>query len=430
MRKEDDLTNAEPLVTIWCGVYNFVDYLRDAFEGFLSQKTDFPFRIVVFDDASTDGSSDIVREYVEKYPDLFIGYIAKENTYTNIKKRNRIINELYEEYNKGKYIAECEGDDYWIDPGKLQKQVEYLETHPECSMVVHPAYWLDEETGIKEAFPKINESRYLTEWEVITESGRRMQTASFLYRSRDHAIDSDLKLDSIGEYHRRLYQFAKGKIYSINEPMSVYRFRHKGSWTEKFYSDPDCMLETQLHQQAFLERYDEYTGYIYHASVQMMINDHIHDARLMDPSLPIEEYEEIIDNSRIISDRNKTKYYSDRKRIGNIVRGSYTFDAKERIILSNCEYLVIFGCGRSSEYMKNTIISNGFQITGYLISDGEQEKEMEYPVWQLSKYPNGFEKTAVVIGLGQIFEKETRDILEEYGVRNIIDTFWLKEKDN
>ncbi len=122
MMKEEPI-----LVAIYCLVYNHEPYLRDCFEGFVMQKTNFRFVAVVHDDCSTDGSISIIQEYTSKYPDIFIPIYETENQYslhngTIGRKMNHAIDEI-----GPKYIAMCEGDDYWTDPKKLQKQVDILE---------------------------------------------------------------------------------------------------------------------------------------------------------------------------------------------------------------------------------------------------------------------------------------------------------------
>lgn len=126
--------DTKPLVVIRCITYNHEPFIRDALEGFVMQKTSFPFVAVVHDDASTDGTASIIREYAEKYPNIIKPIYETENQYS---KRDgslrRIMNEACDATG-AKYIAFCEGDDYWIDPLKLQKQVDFLEANPEYGM--------------------------------------------------------------------------------------------------------------------------------------------------------------------------------------------------------------------------------------------------------------------------------------------------------
>ena len=414
-------------LTVWCFAYNFADYIRDTFEGFLRQQTNFRFRIIVFDDASTDGTSDIVREYAEKYPDYFIPYIAEENTFYQYKKRLDILDELRKDYQRGKYIAECEGDDYWIDPLKLQKQVDFLEMHPECSMVVHPAKWIFEGKDEEFVLPHIHGNQYLDEWEMIAEESGRIQTASFVYRSKESNLNGWLKLRSYGEYHRRLYEFARGAVYYMDDSMSVYRALHKGSWTEVYFNNVRFRMENQLLLQTFLESYDEFTDYRYHDAVQMMINDHVHDAMLMDTNVDIDEYLNEIDTSDLLSNRNKQRYRIDRERLAKIVRCQYNFSEEEEMILKGCEKIVIYGSGNSSEYVRSVLESKHYDISGYVISDDRISSSKDKPVWRMCEYPFPYNETAVVIGVGQFYEHAVRRELNRYGVQHIVDSFWIKE---
>lgn len=119
------------IVTIRCLVYNHEPYIRQCLEGFVMQKTNFPFEAIVHDDASTDGSAAIIKEYAEKYPDIIKPILETENQYS---KHDGSLRRIMDSHTRGKYIAYCEGDDYWTDPLKLQKQVDFLEGHPEYGL--------------------------------------------------------------------------------------------------------------------------------------------------------------------------------------------------------------------------------------------------------------------------------------------------------
>lgn len=121
-------------VCIHCMTYNHENYLADALEGFVMQKTTFPFVAVVIDDFSTDGTADVLRKYEAKYPDIIKAVYLKENYYSQRKSKEPFL-KPYD--SQSKYIAMCEGDDYWTDPLKLQKQVDFLESHPDYSMCCH-----------------------------------------------------------------------------------------------------------------------------------------------------------------------------------------------------------------------------------------------------------------------------------------------------
>ena len=122
-----------PLVHTRHMTYNHKDYIKECIEGVLMQKTTFPVQILIHDDCSTDGTTEIVNEYAIKYPKLIKLYIQEENSYSKPDKYER--RKKFDEWRIGKYEAICEGDDYWIDPLKLQKQVTFLESSPDFDMV-------------------------------------------------------------------------------------------------------------------------------------------------------------------------------------------------------------------------------------------------------------------------------------------------------
>ena len=121
-------------VSINCTTYNQEMYIAEAIESFLMQKTTFSYEILIHDDASTDNTREIIKKYEEKYPDIIKPIYQSENKYSKGVK-------VGYEYNfkraRGKYIALCEGDDYWTDPYKLQKQVDYMEANPDCTLCMH-----------------------------------------------------------------------------------------------------------------------------------------------------------------------------------------------------------------------------------------------------------------------------------------------------
>lgn len=126
--------NVMPLVSVSCQAYMHAPFIREAIEGFLMQETTFRVEIVIHDDASTDGTTDIIREYEKKHPHLFTCFYQTENTYIHPEKT--ALRKPFKEAKLGKYVALCEGDDYWTDPLKLQKQFIFLEEHPEYSFCV------------------------------------------------------------------------------------------------------------------------------------------------------------------------------------------------------------------------------------------------------------------------------------------------------
>ena len=129
------MDNLNPLVSVFCPTYNHENYIRDCLNGIVMQKTAFQIEVIVQDDASTDKTLEIIEEYARTH--LFVNVVTHEENYFS---KGMSINEYLFQNAKGKYIAICEGDDYWTDPLKLQKQVDFLETNPEYSCCFHNTY--------------------------------------------------------------------------------------------------------------------------------------------------------------------------------------------------------------------------------------------------------------------------------------------------
>lgn len=218
-------------VSVYCLAYNHEKYIRDALDGFVNQKTNFRYEVFVHDDASTDNTASIIREYEQKYPEIIKGIYQKENQYSQGVK---IFDKYIYPCIQGKYIAMCEGDDCWIDENKLQKQYDALEKHPECDMCAHRAKWFDcKKNRETKVFPAIYEERLLRVEEVIYGEGAFLPTASLFYRK-------NIRLSRMGfqkiwsiDYSLQIRGALRGGIVFIPETMALYRWQTDESWTVK-----------------------------------------------------------------------------------------------------------------------------------------------------------------------------------------------------
>ena len=211
-------TEERPLVAIHCMVYNHAPFLRECFEGFVMQKTTFPFIAIVHDDASTDESADILREYEVKYPHIFKPIYQTVNQHSIpgvsvVQTINKAIQET-----GAKYIAMCEGDDYWTDPLKLQRQVDFLERNPKYSMSTENGLVIYKD-GSSWNFSE-KETREISMEELLYQ--RQFPTASVLMRTEllcDVYKIEGPKFDTF----IWTYMSQKGKIHYQNIVSSVYR---------------------------------------------------------------------------------------------------------------------------------------------------------------------------------------------------------------
>ena len=219
-------------VSICCLTYNHKKFIRQCLDGFVMQKTNFKFEVFVHDDASTDGTPDIIKEYQQKYPDIIKPIFQTENQFS---KGNPISRKFIYPLFKGKYVALCEGDDYWIDEYKLQKQVDFLESNPDYSICFHPVKFVYEDKPNKSnIYPS---KRFLSQnltFEKLLQDNF-IQTNSVVYRWRFYNDDiEDVFPIGIrpGDWYLHLCHAKIGKIGVIKDVMSVYRRHSGGVWTD------------------------------------------------------------------------------------------------------------------------------------------------------------------------------------------------------
>lgn len=217
------------LVTIRCMAYNHVAYIRQCLEGFVMQKTNFRFEAIIHDDASTDGTADIIREYEKKYPDIIKPIYQVENQYS---KHDGTIRRALDSKSRGKYIALCEGDDFWIDPLKLQKQVDYMQAHPNCTMTCNRTKWFSQKQN-KEVCEQYcrKGSGLLKVEDVIKRSGLYIPTCSMVI-CRD-VLDNFPDFCSqclVGDYPLQILCAVKGDVFYFDDCMSIYRVDNCNSW--------------------------------------------------------------------------------------------------------------------------------------------------------------------------------------------------------
>lgn len=225
--------------------YNHKYYIAQALDSFLMQKTNFKFQVIVGDDCSTDGTTDILKEYAKKYPDI-IKPIFREKNIGATKNALDVYSNA-----KTPYVAICEGDDYWIDEYKLQKQVDFLEAHPDYLICFHPVKVVYEGFDFEKAdeiYPtqKVIESG--TTFELLLKTNF-IQTTSVVYRWMFNQTNTrQYFLDIIpGDWFISLLHAKEGKIKMLPEIMAVYRRHPQGIWSDSIKSFDKLILSWGLH---------------------------------------------------------------------------------------------------------------------------------------------------------------------------------------
>ncbi len=210
-----------PLVSINCITYNHEPYIRQCLDGFMMQKTNFAFEVLIHDDASTDNTANIIREYETKYPEIIKPIYQTENQYS---KGGKISFRFNLPRAQGKYIAMCEGDDYWTDPYKLQKQVDFLEENEEYGMVYTDAVRYNQAT---QKYDKNKKSYQINNLEDILLSNKiPTLTACFkreLWQDYFRDIYPNLPDFPFGDYPMWVYFFSREKLHYLPEYTAVYR---------------------------------------------------------------------------------------------------------------------------------------------------------------------------------------------------------------
>lgn len=227
----------KPLVAIHCLVYNHEPYLRDCFDGFVKQRTNFPFVAIVHDDASTDGSAAIIREYEEKYPHIFKPIYETENQYSKKDGSIRRIMRKEIDATKAKYVAMCEGDDYWIDTLKLQKQVDFMESHPSYVLCSHRykiynyynSSWYDD--GLSEVFADCKLGKEFTNIDNFENWMTKTMTLLIRREAFDSILINDRRFKFWRDVHLNYYLLKKSVGYILPFVGAVYRRHSHGVYS-------------------------------------------------------------------------------------------------------------------------------------------------------------------------------------------------------
>lgn len=253
----------EPLVTVILPTHNHAPFIAQAIESVLMQQTDFPFDILLHDDASTDGTADICRAFAEKYPDKITLIAQTVNQYTIDR---RIQSHILIPRVNAKYTAILDGDDYWIDPLKLQKQVGYLEAHPDCTLCIGGSYLVDVNNQVVGQVTPYQTDCVVNPDDMIRGGGGFNATNTIvmptnllknLPKFADYVEAEDIPFQLLGAL--------SGYAWYIADILMAYRLAVPGSWsTRQYASGMETRIKTSRDLIALNKGYDAFSGGKYH----------------------------------------------------------------------------------------------------------------------------------------------------------------------
>lgn len=261
-------------VTVLTTAYNHAAYIRQTIESIVTQKTDKRFELIIHDDASTDGTADIIREYEAKYPEIIKAIYQTENQYSKGKN----VYDFMMPYIRGRYIALCEGDDYWCDETKLDRQIRILDENPGYTACVHQTERLDCRTGEKRALSSRTRDGVLEFEEIAAGGNHAFQVSSMLARTK-YLADPDYarftSFSRVGDYPTSIYLALKGEVYYLARTMSVYRwFSTADAWSSRITADTAESIRHNEQMIALLTFANEYSQGKYDAFLKERIDYH------------------------------------------------------------------------------------------------------------------------------------------------------------
>lgn len=257
----------KPLVSVCCVTFNHEKYISQAIDGFLMQKTNFPFEVVIGEDCSVDATLSIIKDYQAAHPNLFKVVAHEKNigAAENFKK-------IYESI-ESKYIAFCEGDDFWTSPHKLQKQIDFLENNPEYSICCHKSEnYIQGSNTVSSYFPASESEKDLTIYDLF--QANIANTCTFVYRNHNIKIPTFFENLSLGDWPLHILHAEHGKIKYLPDNMARYRIHSNGAWSGSL------LFERLEHTNTMLKTMDLYFNKKYHDYIYKTVGKNLFDQSL------------------------------------------------------------------------------------------------------------------------------------------------------
>lgn len=415
-----------PVVSVICITYRHGKYIKDCLNGILKQKTVYPYEVIIIDDASDDNTAEIIREYANKYRDRISAFIAGENIFSHGKEKLLSVREeIYKSALHGKYLAFCEGDDFWIDSNKLQIQTDFLEHHSDYVMTVHNSIRYTEDENRIEQVNDYEDDVTVNAWDIILRKKGAFSTASMMYRAEYRKYDNDFftKCD-IGDWTGQLYLFSKGKVYYHSRIMSVYRYMTDGSWTKRTHGDIELLTIHAGKMWDFFDRYNVYTNRKYErfltwqkAMYALFLSERLKQEKKTTEYLESDNFPGVLsvgfrDEIDLIYQKGLDAHYYD----------DYFYD-----FVTTRKRIWLLGAGHFADVIKKKLSESGISVYGYAVLDGRdvgQEKD-GHEIQDLKSLEWDNENDGLIVSIDFIREaEEILDTIDGLGIRNFIAPLW------
>lgn len=373
-------------VSICCLVYNQAQYVEDMLQGIFMQKVDFDYEVIIHDDASTDGTIEILKKYKERYPDIIELLLEEENQYS---KGVIISKNILYPCVRGKYMILLEGDDYWIYEGKLQAQYDLMEAHPEVSLCYHNALVHDMDRDEMHLCIYKQKSGYISDSDIICANHGWYPTASLFCRSAYLIGQPDL-LSATGDEGIRTYMACRGQVYFIDRVWSVYRQFIEGSFNDRYRKDIGLARNYNKKLIRYFLDFNEYSGKRFEKYIYDRVKDSLVEYIRVHHNIncTMEQFqiyvEELKDTTGHIADDLLDLFHDI-----EAIRCTDYFQTiiKQKIIgqISPHSKLYLYGAGREALKAVVMLLKENIQISGFILTlkSPRFKQLLEYPVYEI-----------------------------------------------
>lgn len=403
------------MVSVVIATYNQECYLKDAIEGAIKQNTNFKYEILIVDDASTDCTQDIIREYEKRYPDVIKGIFHKENQFQYCKCGMF----FHSPQIKGKYFALCDGDDYWTDENKLQKQVDFLESHDEYSMCMHNAVkWncVSGEKQLLDTFPE--DGTYSQEKQILAGLGTDFPTSSsYVLRTKflKDIPDFFLEMQAL-DYSVRQYFACKGKVYYFKKPMSVYRVSAVGSYMTATAKEKIFYNNYTLQMIHFFEKFNQYTQNQFEDILQQkIISDYFGFCLSISKKLGIQK----ATSAGMNMDKIQKCY--------QLLDPNY-LDNSIELLSTKVKSIFIYGTSRVAAVCKKQLEHAGVEFEGFVVSDNQMKPDFieGKKVYHLNEVILKYKNPGFILAIQPVNIDVIENMLKQYQVKNYCKPYIIK----